>query len=365
MIRLNLLQKYLLREFFSSFAMVLLAACSLFVVFDFFERVDNFIEEGSTVGQVVSYILLQLPLIIQLMTPVAILIGTLIAVGRLSQLSEITAMRACGISVVYLAMPIIAFSFIAALLMGISGETLVPWSSTRSQEIYQLDIRKKAEKGQYDRAQFWFRSENQFFNVGLYDSRENALKGLSLLEIRPDEFEVQRRIDAAEARWERPEVGWLMNTVVETTIDKNAQIIQSNLQQLPLVIAETPSDFYDMKRKPETMSYQRLSKLTEKLRREGVPTIRHQVDLAAKIAFPFVCVVAALVAFPFAIVSSRSGGMSISFVIGVSIGFAYYFVHALATSLGKAELIPITASAWTANILLASLGGFLLAGADD
>ena len=106
-------------------------------------------------------------------------------------------------------------------------------------------------------------------------------------------------------------------------------------------------------------------KSIEKLRGEGVSVTSYLVDLAAKLAFPFVNFIVVVIAIPFALIPARSGNLTMSFVAGVSIGFGYYIVHALSISLGKAELLPIVACAWTANVLLGSLGGYLLAGAES
>src|SRR4051812_39075402 len=100
--RIPLLQRYLLRHFISAFLGCLLAFVTLFTVVDFFERLRTFIKEGSTFFQASTYILLKIPMIVHLMTPVAVLVATLLAVGRLSQLSEITAMRASGASITWL-----------------------------------------------------------------------------------------------------------------------------------------------------------------------------------------------------------------------------------------------------------------------
>jgi len=363
-IQLNTLQRYVLQSFLSAFFLCLFAAVSLFVVFDLFERMRTFVREGATVLAAVSYITYKIPLIVQLMTPVAVLIATLFGIGRLSRQSEITAMRACGVSIVSLAKPLLYAGFIISALMFVAGESIIPIAAERVEEIYQLDIKKKIEKGSWSRANFWFRSENQFYNVGYYDSRSSDLKGIAIFEF-DDDFVLKKRIDAREASWQGAAIGWTMKDVIEKTFDAEGKLRLSRFEQLPLVIDETPKDFYNRKREPETMSYVELGEYIEKLQDEGVPVTNYLVDRAAKIAFPFVNMIVVLIAFPFALTPARSGTMTLSFIAGVSIGFGYHVVHAISTSLGAAELIPITSAAWTANILLGCLGGYLMAGAEE
>ncbi len=361
-LRLGKLQWYLLRQFLTTFFICLLTAASLFTVFDLFERIRVFIKEGSSILQATSYFLFKLPLVIQLMTPIAILIAVLLSVGRLSQQSEITAMRACGVSLLWLARPLLIAGLLISLTSFVAGETVVPWSMQKVDEIYHLQIKKKAESGRYSRTHFWYRSKERFYNVGFYDSRLATLEPLSVFEVN-DRFQLRKRYDAAQAGWIRPEVGWVMKDVVETVYNRRGGV--PPLQQysaLPLVISEKPKDFYNYKADPETLSFRELKKYITKIQNEGVPVTKYQVDLAAKLSFPFVSFIVVLIAFPFALSPARSGTMTTSFVAGVAIGFGYYVVHAIFSSLGSAELIPVTPSAWAANVILGSVGGYFMSG---
>ena len=100
----------------------------------------------------------------------------------------------------------------------------------------------------------------------------------------------------------------------------------------------------------------------KKLKKEGISVTKYYVDLAAKISFPFINLIVVLIAFPFALISARSGNITKSFIVGISVGFLYYVVHAFSTSLGSAELIPVVPAAWAANILLGCAGGYFLSG---
>ena len=362
-LRLTILQRYLLRQFTGVLLLCLFAATSLFLVFETFERMRVFIRENTTVFNVLSYLLFKVPLIIQLMMPIAVLIATLISIGRLSQLSEITAMRACGASVLSLAKPFIFAGLIISVLMFAAGETIVPWATQRGQEVYQLDIRKKDVKGNYSRQNFWYRVGKRFYSIGFYDSRDATLTGISMYDV-DEHHHLKRRIDAAEANWGGPLVGWTMKNVVEVDVAADKRFNISRFKTLPLVIKEKPEDFFNVEWTPETLSYRELKKHVEKLAKEGTAPTRSLVDLDAKIAFPLVNLIAVLIAFPFALIPSRSGNLTASFVAGVTIGFGYHVVHAASTSFGAAELIPITASAWTANLILGCIGAYLMAGAD-
>lgn len=362
--RLGIIHRYVLREFLVSLILCISAVTSLFIVFDFFERLRIFIKEDAEFIDAVSYLLFKIPLVIHLMTPVGVLIATLLSIGRLSQNSELTAMRACGISILSLARPIIITGLIISIGSIIFGETVVPWATQKVEDIYHLDIRKKHEKGKFSRAHFWYRSLNKFYNIELYDSRSESLENLSIYEIN-DLFNLERETNATKTVWNGTEIGWTMQNVLEKTITTEGELLYTDFNSLPLTVKETPKDFYNMSRKAETLSYFALKEYIAKLKADGIPVTKYIVDLAAKISFPFVNVIVVLVAFPFGMISSRSGNMTKSFILGVSVGFAYYIVHALGTSFGAAELLPPILAAWTANIILGCTGGFLILNAEN
>lgn len=358
---LRILQRYILSQFFSSLFLCLFGSTALFMIFDFFEKTRVFIREDATIMQATSYLFFKVPLIVHLMTPVSVLVATLFTIGRMSQHAEITALRGCGVSVFSIATPLLSAGLGISLLVFLAGESIVPWTTQRVDEIYHFDIKKKIEKGTGSRSDFWYRSANSFLNIGFYDSRTFTLKQLSILAF-DENFNVRRRTDAEQAIWKGPNVGWLLHNVVETTYGE--KIRTTTLEAAPLVIPERPEDFLQIERQPEAMTYAQLAQYVEKLRAEGVPVSRYVVQLAAKISFPLVNVIVILIAFPFSLRSPRTGTMTRGFVAAVAIGFGYYFVHAFSTSLGTAELLPAIIAAWTANILFGLIGSFFMAGVD-
>lgn len=364
-LRLNIMQKYILKQWIITLLLCLTTATSLFLVIEAFERMKIFIKEDANIISVILYLLFKIPLIVHLMLPVAVLVAALITVGRLSQLSEITAMRACGASILSISKPLILGGSIIALLMFISAETLIPWATQRTEEIYHLDIRKKDVKGTLSQANIWSREGDKFYSISFYDSRNSTLKNISILNIDTSNWIFTKRIDAGEAVWnDNPLIGWSLKNATEIANKNETELNTSNFRKLPLVIEKKPQDFFNIKRASETLSYSELNRYVKKLQSEGIPVTPYLVDLAAKISFPLVNVIVMFVAIPFGLIPARSGKLGLSFIAGISIGFGYHVIHALSTSLGAAELIPVFAAAWTANILLGALGAYLLIDAE-
>ena len=161
-LRPTLLSRYILGEFFSVLFLCLLASTGLFLVFDTFERVKIFISYNTPFLTALTYLALKIPLILQLMIPIATLISCIISLGRLSQKSEVTAMRASGLSIIKIALPLIYASGVLTVVMFINGEYIVPQATEKVEQIFQFDIKQKHLSGQLNRNNFWFREDNKF-----------------------------------------------------------------------------------------------------------------------------------------------------------------------------------------------------------
>lgn len=360
----SILDKYILSEFFSVLFLCLLASTGLFLVFETFERFKLFLSNNVSFFTAASYFLYKTPLILQLMIPIAALVATLISIGKLSQKSEITAMRSCSMSVQSIARPILFSSLLLSILMFLNGEFLLPYATEKVEQILQFEIKQKHLSDSFSRTNFWFREGNTFINVGFYNAPDKRMDGVTKLVFDAD-FNLEQRIDAQNAKWnENPIVGWTLSEAIESGSPDYGYNSLYYFKKLPLITSKTPEELYDLQRSSETFTYQELKRYIKKLENEGVSVKKYKVDLATKISFPFVCLIATLVGLPFAFTSARSGSLTISFIGGVSVGFAYYVTHAILSSFAAAGFIPVLLGAWSANILLGSVGLYLLGGAE-
>jgi lipopolysaccharide export system permease protein len=350
-----IIHRYILRQFLRNLGICLTNAVLLFTVIDFFDRIDIIAGEDTSIGLTFLYFLLKVPTTIHLMLPVSTLVATLMTVGLLSKTSEITAVRAAGVPLVSLAHPLLiaglALSFIS---LGFS-EVIVPYCSRKSHEIYNIDIRKKHLKGLYSQGNVWWRSGDTFYTVSAFDSRSNSIIGLTSLQVNSN-FDIIRRTDSAKANWLDSNLGWSMQEVKDLHFGQNQAISKNEYQSLPLPISQEPDFFYDRDLDVESMGYLSLKKYIKKLKGDGIPVQKYLSDLRAKLSFPFVNFICVLVSLPFALKSSRHGGMAVPFIAGVAIGLSYFFVHSLAIALGRAELLSPTLAAWTANLILGTVG---------
>lgn len=362
---MKILHRYLLRTMLRNLFMSLLVFALLFMVFDFFDRIDNILPEDAEVLLVAQYFIYKIPLTISLMLPVAMLVATMFTVGLLSRNSEMTAMRSSGVTVFWLARPLflvgIGASFVALLL----NQTLVPYTQRRVKEIYNIDIMRKQARGNLSHADFWWRRGNQFYSVGTFDSRTNELHEFTQLTIDRD-FNIVKRVGAGAVQWIDGMLGWNMKGVDEYRFEPPAPrpAASSSIAQLPLPIPEKPEDFYSVKPEPETMSYGSYRRYIRRQLENGVNVAPLLPDLYEKLSFPLVNLMIVIVVIPFALLPARSGKMATAFLSGLLIGFSYYAVHSFSLALGRGDFWPPMLSAWMANIVLAMVGTALMLGTE-
>lgn len=360
---MKILQRYVLRQLLANLLVSLVVLTVLFLVFDFFDRIDNIVQERPSPLIVFEYFLLKVPGTVSLVLPVAMLVGVLFTIGLLSKNSEITAMRASGLTVRWIAMPVFLVGMGLSILSIALNETIVPYATRRVREIYNIDIKQKHKTGGYSHSDFWWRFGNEFYSVDTFDSRTNTLLGLSRFEL-TDEFKIGRRTDASEVNYVDSLLGWNMSGVVRYSFEDSVKPEVMTAKQLPLPIPRTPKDFYDAETDPFSMSYRQLQKFIAAQAANGLSISSHLADLYNKLSSPFVNLIMPIVVIPFALRPARSGSMAASVLAALTIGFTYYAVQSFSVSMGRAELLPPLLAAWTANALMGVIGVILFLGSE-
>lgn len=361
---MSIIQRYILRQFIRNLAFCSLAFISLFLVFDFLDRIDNILPENPSLAMVFQYFIFKVPLIFTQTLPIAVLLAVIFTVGLLSKNSEFTAMRAAGLTILHITKPLYLVGFLLSLGSIIINETLVPYATRRVREIYNLDIRQKHQSGDYNQSEFWWRSGRSFYSASMFDSRTNTLHDLLQFDFRAD-FSPERRLHADKATYVAKGLGWTMHSAEEFLFDDDKISPPKRYGSLPLPITKEPRDFYDVETDPDTMSYRKLRRYIKQQNENGVSTTGYLADLYDKLAFPFISLIIIPATLTFAIKPARSGSLAASFVIGMGLGFSYYAVHSLSLAFGRAELIDPLLGAWMANIVIGLVGVVLTLGAES
>ena len=359
-ILLPVLGRHLLRSFFSTFALALAAFVAIYVVADFFDRLDTFLSHDAPVWTIIRLFLFKIPLIVTQITPIAVLVGALVGLGLLGRQNEFVAMRACGVSIWQIATPLVAAGALIGVLAFAWNEAVVPYSARRWHAIENVDIKKREAAMMFTGREVWYHGRAGFYNIERVAPRRSSLYGLTVYQLGTD-FRPTRLIEIDSATWDGAR--W------QLVGGRTREFRQGEVRELPrapvgFTLPETLDDFRAVSVEPEELSYGLLRRQMKDLRRKGVDTSESWVDLHMKLSLPAASLIMMLVAVPLAAAGTRMSSFASSVGLGFAVGFGYFVVMAFARALGQTGALPPMVAAWAANVLFALIGGFYALGTD-
>jgi len=346
--------RHLIGEVSRTFLLMMVAFVAISMLVYFFDRFDDFLKQGAPAGTIALLFAYRVPLIVGQVMPLAVLAGALVGLGLLARNNEFVALRSCGVSLGQITLPLVALGLLIGLGNFLWGETVVPVTARRAQEIWSQDVKKKkGPLGVFVGRDVWFHGRAGFYNINRVAPRRRMLYGLTIYQIRGDEFRPTRVIDVATAEW--TESGWKFDGA--HTVRYDADGVHS-VNGLPphFSLPESLDDFSVVALEPEETSYSMLKRQIRSLRSKGVDASESLVDLHLKVALPFASAVLALVAIPIGGRLRRNPSVATIIGLGTAVGFTYWVLLGLANSLGQTGSLPPLVAAWAAN------GIFLLVG---
>ena len=359
-----LLDDYVMREFLGNFFLVLSSFAILFVIFTFFELIGDIIRNRTPLVTVGEYLINLVPFIIYAVTPLCALVAVLITFGGLNRSSELTAMKATGISLYRVVAPVLVIAAMIAVSLFLFDQSYLP-GANRRQEALRAVIKNKPAQTFLRPGREWMSGQAgptgepaRIFYYQFFDSNKDVFANLSVFELEPDTFVLRRRIFASSARWDGHnwifDNGWQRSFSGETV---------GNFQQFDSAtfaeIREQPSYFKKEDLQSQEMSFGELSKYISDLKQSGFDTMRLRVQLMRKIAYPAITLVMAILAVPFALSMGKKGSLAgIATAIGLAI--AYWVVAGLFEAMGNVNTLPPMLAAWSPDVLFGIAGAYLL-----
>jgi lipopolysaccharide export system permease protein len=353
----NLLNRYILTAFARIFGLALAAFAGIYLLVDFFERVDNFIEHKAHFSQYILYFFNKIPMIVVQIAPMAVLMGVFMCLGGLSRNSELTAMRAGGISLWRITLPLLATALLITGAMQVANEYVVPLSAQKVNYILNTQVKGKPQLvTKLDR--LWFREGNAIVNIRQALPEKNALQGVTIFRL-GDDFRLQSRIDAPQATFAKG--AWLFENLTERKFSAAAEVaaIEHHARRA-VELVKTPDDFRTAERKTEELGVRALGVMASKLAEEGYDATRYRVDMQARLATPFASVIMAFLGIPFALQKKRGASLAMGITISVAIGITYHILQAILLAFGYSSVIPPAVAAWAPNLLFGLFGVWLL-----
>ena len=353
---MGILTRYHIREFFKLLIICQMVFIAIYLMIDFAGGIDDFIKAHAPKSVMFSYFLYKIPAICVQMLPAATLTTVIIMFSLMKRNNEITALKASGANVWKISQSVIITSFFLSIALFLFSETIVPITSSRSNEIWRVEVKKETPGRFHGQNHIWYKGDNGIYWMRQFDNDKMMMIEPAFYFFDPT-FRLIRRIDARFGIWKNG--AWQLRDGITQDREADGGYNLARFKQLELKLPEGPKDFVRQEIEPEEMGYQQLKRFAERLRAEGYDATRYFVDINIKIAFPFVILILALIGVPVAL--WRKGmGTPVAVSIGITLCFIYLLILGLSRTLGFAGILPPIFSAWLANSLFLFLGIYLM-----
>ena len=361
----RILDEYVIRQFLSTFFLVLSGFVLLMLVFTFFELVGDIIRNRIPLTVVGAYLVNLTPSMLYTIAPLAVLIAVLATFGVLNRNSEIIAMKATGISLYRLVIPVVAIAAILAVGLFLFDEFYLPRANLR-QEALRSTIKGRPPQTFLDPEKKWIFGEphpgepDRIFYYQFFDRDREEFANMSVFELDPATFSISRRIFASRVVWDDSTGAWqFQNGWVRDFDGANQTSFREFTNTAFGEIHEDPGYFTKENKQSQEMNFGQLDRYIRDLRQSGFDTMRLRVALWHKLAYPLIAVVMAMLAIPFALSMGRRGSLT-GIAVAIGVALAYWVVDGLFGAMGNVNYLPAPLAAWSSDILFGLVGGYLL-----
>lgn len=348
------LDRMVLGTFFKLFIIVCVAVPPLFILADFTERADSYMDRGLTRAEMGEAYIYKLAEYLWYSFPIAALVATVFTIYNMTRHREIVAAKAGGISFYRIMAPLVV---VGVILMGATFvlSELVPRGNAMA-----ASIQRAQGPNRTWRSDFVYRSEN-----GL----DWQVKRLTADNGRIDDIVIERyptatsrgvHVTAEGATWSE-EGGWVLVAGFMRSLgaDSTEQAIGFNRLIMP-ELTERPRDLLEVPTAPEEMTLAEIERITSILERSGSDPTEWQVRRGQMLAFPVATLIIMLFGAPLATSYKRGGA---AFGVGMSLVtvIAFLGMLKLTQALGEAGALTPWMAAWTPNIVFGAAALALLA----
>ena len=354
---MKLLSRYIFSEFLRMSLMILAGILVLFLSVTFLKEADDFIKYKATLSQIGRYYLYSMPGMASQALPFATLIGTLLSRGALSRHQEITAMRAGGLSLFHIVMPVFVGGLLLSAVGCLNNEVIMPKYTARAAFIRNVEVQKKQQRAVFQTRKLWLRGpDNSIANIDLITPDRHSMIGVNIYKLNAD-FSIRERITADRLAWDGD--AWRLQGARKFVPEGDTiRFLPADKEVYNVV--ERPADMGMIAKSAEEMNFNELWEYVYRLKSSGYKAVRYEVDLHSKLSYPLASLLMVMIATPFSLQHIRSGGAARGIATAVMIAAIYWALMSFGRAMGLSGMLRPVQAAWLPNTAFALLAGFSL-----
>jgi LPS export ABC transporter permease LptG len=355
----QILDSYVLSSFLFYFFVTLACFVTMTQVFTFFDLLGDIVKNNVPMSHVVRYHLFLTPELIYDTLPIAVLVSILATFGVMTKNNEVTAFKACGISVRRLGLPVLLMSGVLSAALFAFDYSYIP-QANQKQDAYLNEIKGRVAQTYLHPDRKWIIHDYRIYYVKYFDPSEKVMVSPYVFELDPKSFHLIREISASSARWQQNINAWVWEKGAATDICGVDECKVQNFTATTFPeIAETPDDFLKLVKLDKQMNYAELSSYMKDLQASGFDTVKLHVQYYKKFAVPVFALIMAMISVPFGFLVGNRGAMT-GIGVGIAVAMVYLATGLLFDQFGNVNLLPPMVAAWAPDALFSAAGLYLM-----
>jgi LPS export ABC transporter permease LptF/LPS export ABC transporter permease LptG len=355
-----ILDDYVLRDFVFNFALIVGSLTVLSLIFTIFELLGDILKNQVSPWVVGEYLLNVTPFFLYNIAQYGVLLSVLITLGLMQRSNEVTALKATGISIYRIIVPVLVAAVFVAGGLFLSDQFYLPHTNRR-QDALLNKIKGRPPQTYLNPSRRWIFGQNStIYYYQVFDSDRNEFGDLSVLQFQPDTFQLVSRIYASRAQWDSGLKRWICSQGWQRSFQNSAIGDYHTFDVSTFAAVSEPPDYFKKEVKQSLeMNYEQLRRYIHDLQQSGFEVVKLKVQLQKKIAFPVITFVMGVLAIPFALSAGRRGAVAgVATAIGIAV--IYTVVSGLFEAMGNISQLPPVLAAWSPDVIFALVGGYLI-----
>jgi lipopolysaccharide export system permease protein len=358
---MRLLDRYVLRHFLQGYLYCIAGFISIWFIFDVSDNISTFLDQRISRTLILKYYLSQIPQILVVLLPIALLLALLFSLGRMSRSNEIVSMLTAGVSLPRIIAPLLLVGLVTTGVSTVLNYSLAPHADYAHKKLLENAQSYRSSLGLTAQV-FRNRTDNRTWFIQQFYPGDNKFNTVHVIQQDANDNIVANYL--VTTAYYHPEThAWEFQQMKVVYYDEVGNITNSTPYVESQMITdwrETPFRLTSANLRAEFLSVPELRDYLE-YNSDFPATLLAPFEtyLAYRVSLPWTCVVVALIAAPLGIGYSRRGILS-GVAAAVLLVFAMNFVTHFFVALGEGERIPSWSAAWVPNILFGLLGLVLI-----
>lgn len=352
------LDRYILRQFVKYIIILMAVFITIYILIDFFEKIDNFLEKGKPMSLAMKYFLLNIPFILEQMGPVCILLAGVITLGILNHSNELIALKAGGIPLRRIIYPVIFAGLGISFILLTMSQFILPMSVASTNKIWNEEVKGRVPLGIYRNGRYYYQSKDGFYSFLRPDPKKNAFHHFSFSSWNKD-YQLDTLVTGSLAVWKGN--SWtLFNGQVQQLTDQGkyrTEMFRFRQFNFP----DKPVDFFVPLYRSLELSLTGLF-LEAKHKQTKAEETKAWVDFYGRIFYILLGLPLLLLGLPLVLIIYRKWSKDLSLAIPASCGLAFvcWGLWGTLQSLAKAGYVAPLAAASSVHFVVGSIGIYLL-----